>query len=590
MQYYLLKSYARCVKINNEKSKKEHSLMKTVSLKTEYETLLCGCETPFSDYPRPQLRRDSYLCLNGLWDFSVENRNNKGVSVYNGKILVPFVPESRISGVMRALNAGEVMRYKRIFTLDPEFIKDRVILHIGACDQIAEVYINGIAVGVNIGGYNSFSFDITDKLRNGENELMIIAWDDLDKELPYGKQTYKRGGMWYTKISGIWQTVWLESVCDNYIEKLRITPDMLGVEIEIFGGEDEKTLIFEGREYRVKGGKFRLDVENPINWTPDTPHLYDFTVISGGDRVDSYFALRTVGIKDNTVLLNGEPIFMHGLLDQGYFSDGIFLPATSKGYEDDILRMKKCGFNTLRKHIKAEPDIFYYYCDKYGMLVWQDFINSGKYSFLLDTALPTLFLKKGITHKASPFRRREFLSAAYKIIDSLYNHPSVIYYTVFNEGWGQFDADNCYETLKSKDPTRIFDTASGWFKPKKSDVESEHIYFKPIRLSTRKKPLVLSEYGGYSYRVEGHIFNLDKNYGYKSFKAQADFENALISLFDHELVGAIENGLCGAIYTQLSDVEDETNGLLTYDRAVLKVDPTCCIPRFKKISRKMAEK
>ncbi|MBQ5837890.1 MAG: glycoside hydrolase family 2 [Clostridia bacterium] len=559
--------------------------IRTVDLTTDYELTLDENKIPFSEYPRPQLKRDSYLCLNGAWDFSI--RNN-GEVLYNGKINVPFVPESRISGINRATKKDDIIWYERNITLPEGFNKGRIILHIGACDQYAELFINGKNIGW-FGGYLPDTSDITELLHDGENLIRIVARDEFDTDIPYGKQTDKRGGMWYTNISGIWQTVWIESVPEKYITDIKLTPDLNGVDIEIFGGDDEKTLIFEGREFKFCGNKFRLDVEDPILWTPDRPHIYRFSILSGEDKVESYFGLRTVEIKEingkKRICLNGKPIFMHGLLDQGYFPDGIFLPATEKGFEDDVCRMKECGFNMLRKHIKLEPDIFYYYCDIHGMLVWQDFINNGKYSFLIDTALPTVFLRKGINHKASERRRGFFMDTATGIIKHLYNHPSVVYYTIFNEGWGQFDADECYDILKPLDETRIFDTTSGWFKAKKTDVESEHIYFKPIKLKRSDKPIVLSEFGGYSHRVEGHIFNLDKNYGYKSFKNADDYENALVSLYENEVIPAIDRGLCATVYTQVSDVEDETNGLLTYDRKVLKVS----VLRMKELALKLFE-
>lgn len=545
----------------------------TVDLYTEYEAQLNNADVPFSEYPRPRLKRDSYLCLNGYWDFSI--RNN-GEIKYNGKILLPFVPQSRISGINTEIQKDDLLWYERKITIPEGFNKGRIILHIGACDQFAELFVNGRNVGW-FGNYLPYSFDITQLLCEGENRIRIVVRDELDTDIPYGKQTDKRGGMWYTNISGIWQTVWLESVSEKYITDIRITPDLKGVDIEIFGGEDEKTIVFEGKEYKFSGDRFRLDVEDAVLWSPENPHLYNFIILSGEDKISSYFGLRTVEIKEingkRYICLNGEPIFMHGLLDQGYFPDGIFLPATPKGFEDDIVRMKQCGFNMLRKHIKLEPELFYYYCDIHGMLVWQDFINNGKYSFFIDTALPTVFLRKGISHKATERRRGFFMDTAKGIIKSLYNHPSVVYYTIFNEGWGQFDADECYDALKPLDETRIFDTTSGWFKAKKTDVESEHIYFKPIKLKKSDKPIVLSEFGGYSHRVEGHIFNLDDNYGYKSFENCEDYRTALKKLYENQVIPAIEKGLCATVYTQVSDVEDETNGLLTYDRKVLKVDP-----------------
>ena len=533
---------------------------------------------PFCEYPRPTMKRDSYFSLNGVWKLRVEYKNKE---LYCGDILVPFVPESKLSGVCQRFPYGCLMRYSRSFTLPEGFVKDRVIINFGAVDRYTVVRINGMIVCENDGGYLPFSADMTDALVEGENRVDVECFDDLDPNYPYGKQSKKRGGMWYTPISGIWQSVWLESVPRKHIKELLIKTDTRSVTVRVAGGEENKRLTLidgaEKKEYNFFGDEITVHIPDGRLWTPDSPFLYRFTVSSGNDCVEGYFALRKISIEKNKenprILLNGKPIFLHGVLDQGYFSDGIYLPATEEGYRTDILTMKRLGFNTLRKHIKIEPELFYYYCDLYGMLVCQDMVNSGKYSFLFDTALPTIGFKQGIKHSASRKRRRIFEDTARRTQLLLNNHPSVVYYTIFNEGWGQYDADRIYEELKLCDPTRIYDTTSGWFYGKKSDVESQHVYFKPFKIKRAySRPLILSEFGGYSYKLDEHSFNLGKTYGYKLFDSKADFENAILRLYDTEIIPAIDHGLCGAFLTQLSDVEDETNGLLTYDRQIVKID------------------
>ncbi len=552
---------------------------------TEFERLVTPfekdlTETPWQEYPRPQLKRDSYLNLNGKWEFSVKKGNSKE---YIGEILVPFPPESRISGIERQFDKNDILVYKRSFYVEKDFLRDRLLLHFGAVDQFCKVFINNNLVGEHEGGYIPFSFDITEFTSIGQNEITVEVSDPLDLELPYGKQCKKRGGMWYTPTSGIWQTVWLESVPEKYIKNIRILPDMNKVHIEVSGGENEKTLILDGKEFSFES-EIDIEIENPKLWTPDNPKLYNFTVISGNDKIDSYFALRKVEINGNKILLNGKPVFFHGLLDQGYFSDGIYLPATEEGFKKDILTMKKLGFNMLRKHIKIEPEIFYYYCDKYGMFVFQDLVNSGKYNFFIDTALPTIGLKKGITHKASKKRREAFEKTAEETISLLYNHPSIVYYTLFNEGWGQYDAVRLYRQMKNLDPTRVWDATSGWFWTNESDVLSEHIYFKPLKLKNDGRPLVLSEFGGYSYKENGHVFNTKNTYGYKFYKDADEFKKGLIELYTEQVIPMIEKeNLCAVVYTQVSDVEDETNGLFTYDRQALKVDDD----EMKQISEKI---
>ena len=545
---------------------------KFVSLATPFEE---SEKRNFSEYPRKQLVRDSYFPLDGLWELSVMRRERLR---YVGKIKMPFVPESRLSGICRTLKKGEKWVYTRRFELPAGFNVGRVLLHFGAVDQIARVCINSHAFSEHIGGYLPFTFDITDFLREGINILYVEVEDRLDPDIPYGKQRKKRGGMWYTPISGIWQTVWLESVPRRYVSKIKVTPSLTGVSIDVVGGDTHKRVDIDTPNgtlsFEFVGSHFECKIPSPRLWSPENPYLYYFTLYCKEDKVRSYFALRTVEIRavngKEQLLFNGKPYFFHGLLDQGYFSDGIYLPASPKGYEWDIKTAKSLGFNMLRKHIKIEPDLFYYYCDKYGMIVFQDMVNSGKYSFLIDTALPTVGPRRGITHRATKRRREIFERHCEETMEHLYNHPSVCYYTLFNEGWGQYDADKLYGKFKKLDPTRIIDSTSGWFNENQSDVQSEHIYFKKADFEIGTRPAVLSEFGGYSCKIEGHIFNLHKAYGYKTMNSRDELSESLESLYTNEVIPLIRQGLCGAVLTQLSDVEDEINGLVTYDRRVIK--------------------
>ena len=543
---------------------------------------------PWNEYPRPRMERESFLCFNGEWDFCTCGVDEK--PTYGEKILVPFVPESALSGIGREMPRGDRLCYRRELEIPKEFVKKRILLHIGAADQIAEVILNGKKLCRHIGGYGEITVELTDHLEE-RNILEVLVTDELDnKILPYGKQCRKRGGMWYTPISGIWQTVWLEIIPNSYIADIKIKTDLAGADISIVmndGRPADGRIVFDEKTYDVKNGHCRICPEEPKLWTPETPHLYYFTAEVGEDKVRSYFALRIVECRKigdtPRICLNGKPYFFHGLLDQGYFSDGIFLPATPDGFERDILAAKRLGFNMLRKHIKIEPERFYYDCDRLGVAVFQDMVNNSDYSFFRDTALPTVGIKSLDDKKLHKDKRsREaFLSAMDETAERLSFHPSVVYWTIFNEGWGQFDHASAYERLKCIDDSRIIDSVSGWFTPKKanelkSDVSSHHVYFKPVKLKKAdEKPLVLSEFGGYSLKVAGHTFNLKDNYGYSTMKSEAEFEAALERLYLGEVLTAIkESGLSAAVYTQLTDVEDETNGLLTYDRRVTKVSET----------------
>ncbi len=553
---------------------------RTVSLKTPFEEKETQ-STTWDEYPRPQMKRDSYLSLSGEWELFVRDKNGDASL---GKITVPFPPESRISGIERQLKKGEKYVYTKTFYVPEDIKNDRYLLHFGAADQIARVTLNGKYLGQHVGGYLPFYFDVTESLTCGENALTVEIEDPLDHDLAWGKQRRDRGGMWYTPISGLWKQVWLEGVPENYITGIKITPSLDSVKIEVSGGNDEKKITYrdgdQEKTLEFSGDCVIVSPENVVNWTPDNPYLYNFTLTDGCDRIESYFALRTVGIEQKNgksyISLNGEPIFCHGLLDQGYYPDGIYTPASPDSLLYDIQKMKSLGFNMLRKHIKIEHELFYYYCDKYGMIVFQDMVNSGDYSFLIDTALPTIGKKRGITHKATARRREYFEGNSRETLDLLYNHPCVVYYTIFNEGWGQYDADRIYKELKEYDPTRIYDATSGWFFEKNSDVTSDHIYFKPITeknlAQDPSRPCVLSEFGGYSCKIEGHSFNLDKTYGYSTAKTMDEFMDSFAALYENEVIPAISRGLCATVYTQVSDVEDETNGLLTYDRQICKVD------------------
>ena len=534
---------------------------------------------PLQEYPRPQLVRDSYMNLNGLWDFEISKSSKLPVN-YSLNILVPYCVESVLSGVNKLVEEDDYLYYRKIVEFDKKFIKDKVLLHIDAVDQIAKVYVNNHLAAESHNGYLPLIVDIKPYLNDMKNEIVIQVKDELNLDYPYGKQRKKRGGMWYTPVSGIWQSIWIESVSNDYIENLTITPNIDNNSVTIVvktAAEDVTLKIFEDDKviYKHKDNNhiFDIKLENIKLWSPENPFLYNIEISTKHDEVKSYFAMRKFSVNDKHILLNNKPIFIHGLLDQGYFPDGIYTPASYEAYKDDVLSMKELGFNCLRKHIKVEPMMFYYYCDVYGMIVLQDMVNNGPYSFMIDTAMPTVGLSK-IANKlksTNSNRKQIFKEACIDTINYLYNVPSIGYITIFNEGWGQHDSDEYYELVKSLDNTRIIDSTSGWFKEKLSDVESLHVYFKKIKLKPSDRPIIVSEFGGYAYKEENHIFNEKKDYGYRKFNDKEELDKAIFNLYKNDVVDNIKNGLTGSIYTQVSDVEDEINGLLTYDRKVCKV-------------------
>ena len=546
------------------------------------ERVLAG-EGTWNEYPRPQMKRDNWRNLQTGWKLNGE------------AIRVPFPPQSTLSGYGKRV--GKHLEYVCDFRAAEVAEGKRVILHFGAVDQIAEVYLNGECLGRHEGGYLPFSFDVTETLRT-ENHLEVKVTDTLSHQYTYGKQRKKRGGMWYTPISGIWQSVWMEEVPEKYIADIKITPTEQSVHIAVeMKGESDKP---EGRisirlhngecyELSFENGEIEIDFSQikmangasyePQQWSPEHPYLYRAEIVVGADRIETYFALRKIGIEKidgvNRVCLNGKPIFMNGVLDQGYFCDGIYLPAEEAEYERDIKRMQELGFNMLRKHIKIEPECFYYYCDVHGMLVMQDMVNNGSYSFIRDTALPTIgMVKRDDTRNHVPKAVKEtFEAEMLRTQEHLYNHPCIVAYTIFNEGWGQFEADRMYELAKAKDSTRLYDATSGWFAQTKSDFDSYHAYFGKGVPKPAERPMLLSEFGGFSYIVPDHIYAKNKSYGYGSCKDSADLTGQIVARYEELIYPIIKEGACGSVYTQLSDVEDEVNGFYTYDRRVCKVDP-----------------
>ncbi|MBR2640733.1 MAG: glycoside hydrolase family 2 [Oscillospiraceae bacterium] len=546
---------------------------------------------PWNTYPRPQMKRDSFFCLNGEWEFCTST-NSAIPGFFKEKIIVPFPPQSLLSKIHRDIPEKEYLFYKKVFALPENFNRGKVILHFGAVDQFASVWLNGKFIGEHEGGYEHFSFDITSVLKN-ENVLIVKAKDEMSSfVLPYGKQSAKRGGMWYTPVSGIWQTVWIESVPEKHITFVDIKTGKDFAEFSIKGISEGTISVKTSKKViseNFSGGKARIEIKNPKVWSPKYPYLYECEITAGEDRIETYFSLRTLSIKEidgiPRLCLNGKPYFFHGLLDQGYWSDGIFTPASPVCYEKDILAAKSLGFNTLRKHIKIEPEQFYYDCDRLGMIVFQDMVNNGDYSFFRDTALPTAGFKRKNDKKLHRDKktREAFLKAMEQTVEQLKNHPSVCYWTIFNEGWGQFESTEAYRKMKELDPDRFIGSYSGWFKGGESDVSSEHCYFKPFKTYKSEKPLVLTEFGGYAFAPENHRFNVGDEYGYKKFKSREELVSAVTGLYERDIIPAIKEGLCAAIYTQISDVEDETNGILSYDRKVLKIRPEEFLPVSEKI-------
>lgn len=562
---------------------------------------------PLSEYPRPQMRRDSYQNLNGLWQYAMTSSADRPTQ-WDGKILVPYSPEAPASGVHRTLQPGQWLHYHRTFA-PPAGAGGRVLLHFDAVDYGCAVQVNGRHAGGHWGGYWGFALDITELLNGTDhNSLWVAVQDPSDTGVQArGKQTLRPGGMFYPAQSGIWQTVWLERVPDNYIQHLTVTPDYDARTVTVRATVSQPrgaanlwasvraggVCIAEdwGSDEADQTGEVTLKIsaEHFHPWSPDSPFLYDLTVgVQGGDEVHSYFALRkwSCAPDANGVLrfaLNGKPLLLNGLLDQGYWQQGLYTPPSDAAVVQELERVKALGFNLLRKHAKIEPQRWYYHCDRLGLIVWQDMVNGGsKYQLWFVTYLTNVLqplMRRfpdaqpfwGLLSRADDVSREEYFRELNATVEALRCHPCIGCWVPFNEGWGQFDARGAVRAIRELDSTRLVDEASGWFDQGGGDVHSLHNYFYPLNVRPQRRVVALSEYGGIACPLPGHEAP-GKTYGYGTAKSRAELTERYRKLQMETVLPQIRQGLSALVYTQLTDVEDEVNGLFTYDRTETKPD------------------
>lgn len=570
--------------------------------------------SPLPEHPRPQFFRPAWRNLNGLWEYAITGLDAPQPQSYPGQILVPFPIESALSGVKNSLRPNERLWYHRVFSIDPDWMRGRVLLHFGAVDWSCQVFINDRLVGEHVGGYDPFSIDITEAVKDKSNTLIVSVHDPTDSQpIQRGKQVLEPGFIWYTAVSGIWQTVWLEHVPVNNIESIQISPNIDDATVMITS-KISPPLMNASLDIEVlKDGQsiskcsapadkpILLPIPQPKLWSPESPHLYDLVLtLKDGkipiDQVHSYFGMRKFSLETDQnghkhFCINHEPTLLYGPLDQGYWPDGLYTPPTDEAMRWEITFIKEAGFNMIRKHVKVEPARYYYHCDRIGVIVWQDMVSGG----ISPKPIWFFFAKrqKKLRDDRSYWRlgrkgeqnREQFLQEYRRMIAALINTVSIAIWGPFNEGWGQFDAAQIAAMTHQRDPSRLVDHASGWFDQGAGDFKSEHHYFKPLPdpQPDPKRGWVLSEFGGYSLKLPGHVWDTQKDFGYKKFSNREDLTQGYLELLEKQLIPWIKAGLTAAVYTQTTDVETEINGLLTYDREIIKMD----LERIRKAHQKL---